>query len=160
KPFIVGLVTLIACNGFFLPYQSTTYLALYQGTGGGVFRHRQARLAALAYGVFTLVALRASVPVWRGRGVIRSSRLTALPHGGDPGSNKESRLRSPIRSYESSRARLRTSASPRWPTDRSSAGRCTGGVRGSNAGAVSSYVSRICPGITSRATSIGCSLSP
>src|SRR4029453_19069008 len=27
SPFVVGLVTLIACNGFFLPYQSTTYLA-------------------------------------------------------------------------------------------------------------------------------------
>ena len=26
---VVGLVALIACNSFFLPYQSTTYLALY-----------------------------------------------------------------------------------------------------------------------------------
>ena len=46
SPFVVGLVTLIACNGFFLPYQSTTYLALYHGTGGSMFTHRQARLAA------------------------------------------------------------------------------------------------------------------
>jgi len=70
SPFIVGLVTLIACNGFFLPYQSTTYLALYHGTGGGLFTHRQARLAALAYGVSTLVALCASVPVWRAMGLL------------------------------------------------------------------------------------------
>jgi divalent anion:Na+ symporter, DASS family len=70
NPFILGLVTLIACNGFFLPYQSTTYLALYHGTGGGVFTHRQARRAALAYGVFTLVALCASVPVWRAMGLL------------------------------------------------------------------------------------------
>jgi di/tricarboxylate transporter len=70
SPFVVGLVTLIACNGFFLPYQSTTYLALYHGTGGGMFTHRQARLAALAYGLFTLVALGASVPVWRAMGLL------------------------------------------------------------------------------------------
>jgi di/tricarboxylate transporter len=70
SPFVVGLVTLIACNGFFLPYQSTTYLALYHGTGGGKFTHRQARLAALAYGLFTLVALCASVPVWRAMGLL------------------------------------------------------------------------------------------
>jgi di/tricarboxylate transporter len=70
SPFVVGLVTLIACNGFFLPYQSTTYLALYHGTGGGMFTHRQARLAALAYGLFTLVALCASVPVWRAMGLL------------------------------------------------------------------------------------------
>jgi di/tricarboxylate transporter len=39
---VVGLVALIACNGFFLPYQSTTYLALYHGTGGELFSHAQA----------------------------------------------------------------------------------------------------------------------
>ena len=70
SPFVVGLVTLIACNGFFLPYQSTTYLALYHGTGGGLFTHRQARVAALAYGVCTLLALCASVPVWRAMGLL------------------------------------------------------------------------------------------
>jgi di/tricarboxylate transporter len=65
SPFVVGLVAVIACNGFFLPYQSTTYLALYHGTAGNLFTHAQARPAALAYGLMTLVAVCASVPFWR-----------------------------------------------------------------------------------------------
>ena len=65
NPFVVGVTTIMACNGFFIPYQSTIYLALYHGTGGRLFTHRQARLAAIAYGVLTLIALAASVPVWR-----------------------------------------------------------------------------------------------
>ena len=70
SPFVVGLTTVIACNGFFIPYQSTIYLALYHGTGGRLFTHGQARLAAIAYGVLTLVALCASVPVWRAMGLL------------------------------------------------------------------------------------------
>jgi len=70
NPFVVGLVTVIACNGFLLPYQSTTYLALYHGTGGRMFTHRQARLAAVAYAVIVLVALCASVPAWRAMGLL------------------------------------------------------------------------------------------
>jgi DASS family divalent anion:Na+ symporter len=64
SPLVVGLVALIACNSFFMPYQSTTYLALYQGTGGELFSHRQARAAALAYGLLSLLALTASVFFW------------------------------------------------------------------------------------------------
>jgi anion transporter len=69
-PFIVGLVAVIACNGFFLPYQSTAYLALYAGTAGKLFAHRQVMPAALAYGAWTLVAVVLSVPVWRMMGLI------------------------------------------------------------------------------------------
>jgi di/tricarboxylate transporter len=68
-PFVVGLVALIACNGFLLPYQSTTYLAMYHGGGESVFTHAQARPAAIAYSVVTLVALCASVPAWRAMGL-------------------------------------------------------------------------------------------
>jgi hypothetical protein len=67
---VIGLVALMACNGFFLPYQSTTYLALYHGTNGRLFTHRQARPMAIAYGVVTLVALCASVPLWRAMGLM------------------------------------------------------------------------------------------
>lgn len=67
---VVGLVAVTACNGFFMPYQSTTYLALYHGTGGQLFTHAQARPAALAYGVVTLLAMCASVPVWRLMGLL------------------------------------------------------------------------------------------
>lgn len=70
SPLVVGLVALIACNGFFLPYQSTTYLALYHGTGGELFTHAQARHAALAYGVLTLLALAISVVFWRLMGLV------------------------------------------------------------------------------------------
>jgi len=69
-PFVVGLIALIACNGFFLPYQSTTYLAMYHGSGENVFTHAQARPAAIAYGVVALVALCASVVAWRAMGLL------------------------------------------------------------------------------------------
>jgi di/tricarboxylate transporter len=69
-PFVVGLIALIACNGFFLPYQSTTYLAMYHGSGANVFTHAQARPAAIAYGVVALVALCASVVAWRAMGLL------------------------------------------------------------------------------------------
>jgi anion transporter len=69
-PFIVGVIAVIACNGFWVPYQSTTYLALYAGTGGHVFSHGQATPAAIAYGVWTLVAVILSVPVWRWMGLL------------------------------------------------------------------------------------------
>jgi di/tricarboxylate transporter len=69
-PFVVGLVALIACNGFFMPYQSTTYLAMYHGSGGKLFTHAQARPAAIAYGVVTLLALCGSVIAWRAMGLL------------------------------------------------------------------------------------------
>jgi hypothetical protein len=69
-PFIVGLIAVVACNSFFLPYQSTTYLALFAGTGGQLFSHAQARPAALAYGLCTIIAVALSVPVWRLMGLL------------------------------------------------------------------------------------------
>jgi di/tricarboxylate transporter len=70
SPLVVGLVGLIACNTFFLPYQSTTYLALYHGTGGEVFTHQQARPTAIAYALFSLIALVASVFFWKIMGLL------------------------------------------------------------------------------------------
>ncbi|MBV9329442.1 MAG: anion permease [Chloroflexi bacterium] len=69
-PWVIGLIALMACNGFYLPYQSTTYLALYHGTNGRLFSHQQARPTAVAYGVVTLLALCASVPFWRALGLV------------------------------------------------------------------------------------------
>src|SRR5207244_1916396 len=62
-PWVVGLIAIVACNGFFLPYQSAVYLALFESTGGELFTHRQAQPAAIAFGVAALIALCASVPV-------------------------------------------------------------------------------------------------
>jgi di/tricarboxylate transporter len=69
-PFVVGLAALMAGNVFFLPYQSTTYLALYHGTGGRLFTHAQAWPAALAYAVIVVVALCASVIPWSVMGLL------------------------------------------------------------------------------------------
>lgn len=64
-PWVVAIVALTACNMFFLPYQSTIYLALYSGTGGRLFTHEQARPVAIASAVLTVVGLLVSVPYWQ-----------------------------------------------------------------------------------------------
>ena len=64
-PFVVGLIAVIACNTFFLPYQSTSYIALYEGTAGKLFTHRQIIPMAIAYAAWTMVAIIVSLPVWR-----------------------------------------------------------------------------------------------
>jgi hypothetical protein len=69
-PFIVGLISVVACNGFFLPYQSTTYLALSGGTGGQLFSHKQAFPAAIAFFVWTMIAAVLSIPAWHMMGLM------------------------------------------------------------------------------------------
>jgi len=69
-PWVIAMVALIACNGFFLAYQSTIYLALYHGTNGRLFGHQQARPMAFAYAAISLLALCASVPIWRLMGLL------------------------------------------------------------------------------------------
>jgi hypothetical protein len=69
-PFVLGLVALMAGNVFFLPYQSTAYLALYHGTGGRLFTHAQAWPAALAYAIIVIIALCASVLPWSVMGLL------------------------------------------------------------------------------------------
>lgn len=69
-PWVVGMVALIACNGFFLPYMSTTYLAMYHGTGGRLFTHEQARPMAFAQAIATLLAVCGSVPFWAAMGLL------------------------------------------------------------------------------------------
>jgi sodium-dependent dicarboxylate transporter 2/3/5 len=69
-PYIVGLIAVIACNGFFLPYQSTTYLALDAGTGRSLFTHAQTLPTAIAFAFWTVVAAALSVPAWRMMGLM------------------------------------------------------------------------------------------
>ena len=69
-PWTIGLIAILACNPFFLPYQSTIYLALYHGTGGKLFSHAQARPMSLVYALATLIALCASVPIWQAWGLM------------------------------------------------------------------------------------------
>ena len=69
-PWVVAIVTLTASNTFFLPYQSTIYLALYSGTGGHLFGHAQARPVAVVCAVLTVVGLVLSVPYWHLLGLL------------------------------------------------------------------------------------------
>ena len=70
EPWVVGMIALVATNMWFLPYQSTTYQALYYGADEQAFSHAQVRPIALIYGLACLVGLVASVPVWRAMGLL------------------------------------------------------------------------------------------
>lgn len=64
------LVTCMAVTVWFLPYQSTTYLALYFGTKEKSFSHAQVRLLAWSYGVIYLIAILVAIPYWRWLGLL------------------------------------------------------------------------------------------
>lgn len=68
--WVVGFVALIGTSGFFLPFQSSTYQAIHQELGGGLFSHDQVRSVGLMYGALSLLALLASVPVWHLMGLL------------------------------------------------------------------------------------------
>ncbi len=67
-PFLVALVALVSTQVWFLPYQSTVYLALYHGSGE-CFSHRHARALAWLWGVLVLASIALSLPVWRMMGL-------------------------------------------------------------------------------------------
>jgi di/tricarboxylate transporter len=69
-PFIVGLIAVIACNSFFLPYQSTNYLALEVSTGRTLFTRAQALPTAIAFAIWTVIAAVLSVAIWRLMGLM------------------------------------------------------------------------------------------
>jgi CRP-like cAMP-binding protein/di/tricarboxylate transporter len=69
-PLVVALVALVATQAWFLPFQSTIYLALHQGSGE-LFAHAQARRLALLWGPIVLLSLVIAVPVWRHMGLVR-----------------------------------------------------------------------------------------
>ena len=63
NPFLVALISLVSTQVWFLPYQSTVYLALYHGSAD-LFTHKDARLLAWAWGVLVLISIVAAYPVW------------------------------------------------------------------------------------------------
>jgi len=67
--FVVALIAIVATQGWFLPYQSTIYLALYHGSGE-LFTHRDARVLAWLWGAIVLVAVLAAAFVWRAMGLV------------------------------------------------------------------------------------------
>jgi anion transporter len=67
-PFLVALISIVSTHVWFLPYQSTVYLALYHGAGE-LFTHAHARRMALLWGVLVLISIAAALPVWRATGL-------------------------------------------------------------------------------------------
>jgi anion transporter len=69
-PSVVAILSLAATQVWFLPYQSTVYLALYYGSGE-LFTHAGARPLALLWAPLVLLAVAAAVPVWQAMGLLR-----------------------------------------------------------------------------------------
>jgi len=67
-PFLVALIALVSTQVWFLPYQSTVYLALYHGSGEN-FSHVHARALAWLWGPLVLLSIAGSMPVWRAMGL-------------------------------------------------------------------------------------------
>lgn len=64
SPRALILVICTTVTVWFLPYQSTCYLALYFGTKEKAFSHGQVRLLAWSYGVIYLLAILVAIPYW------------------------------------------------------------------------------------------------
>jgi DASS family divalent anion:Na+ symporter len=64
-PMALVLVICTTVAVWFLPYQSTYYLALYFGTKEKAFTHSQVRLLAWSYGVIYVLAILVAIPYWR-----------------------------------------------------------------------------------------------
>jgi hypothetical protein len=60
----------MAVTVWFLPYQSTTYLALYFGTKEKSFSYAQVRLLAWSYGAIYLIAILFAIPYWQWLGLL------------------------------------------------------------------------------------------
>ncbi|MBI4515658.1 MAG: anion permease [Deltaproteobacteria bacterium] len=69
-PLPLVLVLCTAVTVWFLPYQSTYYLALYFSTKEKAFTHGQVRLLAWSYGLIYLLAIAAAIPYWRLLGLL------------------------------------------------------------------------------------------
>jgi di/tricarboxylate transporter/CRP-like cAMP-binding protein len=67
-PFLVALISLVSTQVWFLPYQSTVYLALYHGSGE-LFAHESARKLAWAWGALVLIAITVALPIWKAMGL-------------------------------------------------------------------------------------------
>jgi len=70
NPLVLTLVICTTVSVWFLPYQSTYYLALYFGTKEKAFSHGQVRLLAWSYGAIYLLAIAAAIPYWRWLGLL------------------------------------------------------------------------------------------
>lgn len=65
SPFLPVIAVLMAGDHSFAPYTSLPYLALYSGSDGELFTHRQASPLLKLNAGFRIIALTVSVPVWQ-----------------------------------------------------------------------------------------------
>ncbi len=65
------LIICMSVTVWFLPYQSTCYLALYFGTKEKAFSHPQVRSLAWSYGLIYLAAVLVAIPYWWMLGLLR-----------------------------------------------------------------------------------------
>jgi hypothetical protein len=69
-PWIVVIVLLATSVAWFVPSQTTSYLAAAAVSEDRLFSHAQARRFAFAYTGLTLVGLALSLPYWRLLGLL------------------------------------------------------------------------------------------
>jgi hypothetical protein len=69
NPFVPVLVALIAGDHAFLPYVNTGFSIVYFASDGELFNHAQARTPLMVESLIRIVALAASVPIWRALGM-------------------------------------------------------------------------------------------
>jgi CRP-like cAMP-binding protein/di/tricarboxylate transporter len=69
-PWAVTIGLLATSVAWFLPFQTTSYLAARSTGGGRLFSHAAARRFALAYAALTLLGLALGVPYWRFLGLL------------------------------------------------------------------------------------------
>jgi anion transporter len=69
---VLVLIICMAVTVWFLPYQSTCYLALYFGAKEKAFSHAQVRKLAWSYGLIYLAAVLVAIPYWWMLGLLPS----------------------------------------------------------------------------------------
>ncbi len=69
SPLIPAFIVLTAVNLWNVVYQNTTYLAAFYASGGMV-KHSQTVKISLAYAAINIIALMASIPLWKWLGLL------------------------------------------------------------------------------------------
>jgi hypothetical protein len=70
SPMVLAMTLLVSANQWLYPQQNFVYLSLHSATEQRAFRHAQARPAAIAYALLTLVGIALSVPCWYRLGLL------------------------------------------------------------------------------------------
>ncbi len=69
-PWILMFIVLLTTGPFFLPYQSSVYMAAYQASEEKAFTHAQGRRMSLWYALIVLAVVAGSIPFWQWMGLL------------------------------------------------------------------------------------------